>query len=411
MRGSNRERVVTALVVVALVAAACSGGDDGESSEPGSDAEAVGGETFDPYPGYESERYADGSMWLCRPGIDRNYCTDDLDATEILPDGSRQVVEHEAAEAPEFDCFYVYPTVDLSGAPGNHTDFSEVDLELDPLYSQAARFTSLCRVFAPLYRQVTIATFGSDDSEQFLDLAYGDVLDAFKHYMAQDNDGRAFVLMGHSQGSGMLTRLVEEELDDSPELRERLISALLIGTGGVFVPEGEVVGGTFANVPLCTSGDETGCVVAYTSFSTTSPPPPEGGIAGEAPAGMVNACTNPAALTGGKARLSGAYLPLSVRQPMFANAMSSAPQGVETPFILYPDAYTAECVTSETEPGVAHLAIVVEPAPDDGRDVPTLVDPVIEALGLGLHLADWNLAMDDLLDLVARQAAAIDRSV
>ena len=56
--------------------------------------------------------YSDPSTWVCRPGIDQNPCYGNLDATELLPDGGRQLQKHERATDPKFDCFYVYPTVD-----------------------------------------------------------------------------------------------------------------------------------------------------------------------------------------------------------------------------------------------------------------------------------------------------------
>ena len=55
--------------------------------------------------------YADPRMWLCRPGNDPDECDANLDATELLADGSRKLVKHQKAAEPEVDCFYVYPTV------------------------------------------------------------------------------------------------------------------------------------------------------------------------------------------------------------------------------------------------------------------------------------------------------------
>ena len=86
------------------------------------------------------------------------------------------------------------------------------------------------------------------------------MLDAFRTYMAQDNDGRGVVLVGHSQGTGMLAQLIAEEIDPNEDVATLLVSAYLAG-GSITVPEGEVVGGEFEHIPMCTSADETGCVV------------------------------------------------------------------------------------------------------------------------------------------------------
>jgi hypothetical protein len=67
--------------------------------------------------------YADRRNWLCRPGNDPGECDINQDATELLADGSRNVIQHQAAEEPKVDCFYEYPTVKLT-SPGPMTDFT-----------------------------------------------------------------------------------------------------------------------------------------------------------------------------------------------------------------------------------------------------------------------------------------------
>jgi hypothetical protein len=195
--------------------------------------------------------YSDPRLWLCRPGNDPDECDRDLDATELLPDGSRRRIPHVKATDPQFDCFYVYPTVKLTSA-GPMTDFSQIDITLDPLLAQGARFNELCRVYAPLYRQngvVPGAGGAPTPNDSGFDLGLNDVRNAFKYYVEHLSAGRKFVLIGHSQGTGMLTGMMMQDVDNDPALRARLISALLIG-GGITVPETAAVGGTFQNIPL-----------------------------------------------------------------------------------------------------------------------------------------------------------------
>lgn len=77
--------------------------------------------------------------------------------------------------------------------------------------NRAARLTGACRVFAPVYHQLTTSAIGAQrgdpEAAQAWERAYGDVLDAFKHYLANDNAGRGVVLVGHSQGAGILREL------------------------------------------------------------------------------------------------------------------------------------------------------------------------------------------------------------
>ena len=113
------------------------------------------------------------------------------------------------------------------------------------------------------------------------------------------------MLIGHSQGSGVLTQLIRSEIDGKP-VQPRIISALLLGTS-LPVPKGKDVGGAFQHMPLCHSAAQTGCVIAYASFRSTIPPPENsrfGRVQGE---NMMAACANPAALGGGTGQLH-AYL-------------------------------------------------------------------------------------------------------
>ncbi len=349
--------------------------------------------------------YAARNLWLCRPGNEPNECFANLDATEFLPDGTRKVVPHVRGPDPAFDCFYVYPTVNLTGQ-GNTTDFSDVKLMLDPLLSQGARFTRICEVYAPLYRQVALST-GSAAADGGVGLAgdpalaLGDVKAAFHYYLEHLNQGRNFVLIGHSQGTFVLTSLIHDEIDGDPALRAKMISALLIG-GAVTVPEGQEVGGSFQNVPACTAPGQVGCVVAYNSFAKEAPPPANS-VFGKAAAGSEILCTNPGPLDDNSGRYQRSYIPMKLNNPAFV-ADGTLPAGVTTPFAVYPDMFRGECVKSG---GYSYLEISVEQDANDQRAVPPYRSTLIEAVGFGLHVADFNFPLDDLIDAVERQANAM----
>src|SRR5690606_24338654 len=158
-----------------------------------------------------------------------------------------------------------YPTISTDES-GNSDPEPGDDQELFVVRQQAARLGEVCRVFAPVYRQVTLtgllSLLGGEPIPSDGQLAYQDVLDAWKHYVANNSEGRGVVLIGHSQGASHLTRLVREEIDPNPVLRDRLVSAMLLGTS-VQVAAGRDVGGDFANVPLCRRPYQTGCVITY----------------------------------------------------------------------------------------------------------------------------------------------------
>jgi hypothetical protein len=363
-------------------------------------------EGANPFKGFSSTVYADPKLWLCRPDQDptANQCfSNNIDATAVEPDLTLVPEPHAVSDStPDYDCFYIYPTVDLTGPPGNHTDFSDISLMLDPLLNQAARFNASCRIFAPLYRQVTFATYGAPNSQQYFDIAYSDVLDAFKHYMGQYNNGRNFVIMGHSQGTQMVTRLLQEVIDPNPDLRARLITTLLLG-GGVTVPDGQTVGGTFQNIPLCTDADQVGCAIAYRSYAAGFPPANGSNVAG--PDGMDTACTNPAALGGGKANFQATYLPLFANQPLFRVGMDIG-LPITTPFADFHDFYSGECVRDDHNRH--YLQIDVSPASGDMRTNPVPFDNALFSPSLlGTHVLDYNWSLGDLIALVERKAAAL----
>jgi hypothetical protein len=381
-------------MVAVLLAAGCGGDEDPTS-------------TRDPNDFSLPLDYSADEFWLCRPGLEEDHCLmHDLAATAMLPDGSTEREDHVVAEDPEYDCFYVYPTVDLTGPVGNHTDFSDVRPMLDPLLSQAARFTGQCRVFAPLYRQITILTYlASSSTETYLERAYVDVEAAFAHYLTKYAGDRPFVIMGHSQGAHMTRRLVQRVVADDPQLRSRMIAALLIG-GDMAVAEGEVTGGFFDDIPLCTEVEETGCILAYRSYAEGFPPPDGSNSTDSSLEGSVPACTNPADLSGARRHFAGTYLPTSAHQSAFDAGELIGELSVDTGFVLYRDFYTGECVADGT--GAPYLEVGVEPLGEDTRENLIPFDAAIFSPSfLGLHVLDYNFALGDLMMLVDAKAAAL----
>jgi hypothetical protein len=210
------------------------------------------------------------NTWLCRPGI-KGACNADLTTTVVAANGALRRESWTSNPNAPIDCFYVYPTVSTDPTP--NSDMNPDVAELNVIRQQFARFGSVCRLYAPMYRQVTLAGLRAMFVENRVvlnrGLGYDDVKDAWRHYLEHDNEGRGFVLIGHSQGSFVLTRLIQEEIDGKP-VQSRLVSALLLGSD-LAVPRGKDVGGIFQHVPLCHSASATGCVISYASFRSTCP--------------------------------------------------------------------------------------------------------------------------------------------
>ena len=95
------------------------------------------------------------TTWLCKPGLAHDPCTPGLKTTRISATGAAQgTFTPSTLKRRPVDCFYVYPTVsDQPTRTANlHADPEERSIAL----YQAARYSSLCRVYAPMYRQVTL---------------------------------------------------------------------------------------------------------------------------------------------------------------------------------------------------------------------------------------------------------------
>jgi hypothetical protein len=352
--------------------------------------------------------YSNPSTWLCRPGR-QDACTVDLSTTVIAASGKLTREVFTPNPNPPVDCFYVYPTV--SNDPTPNSDMDPGPEEKSVIRAQFARFGSVCRPYAPLYRQVTLtalrAAIGGRPMPVDRMLAYNDVLDAWNYYLEHDNKGRGVVLIGHSQGSGVLTQLIKSEIDGKP-IQSRIVSALLLGTS-LPVPKGKDVGGAFKSMPLCHSATQTGCVITYASFRANVPPPANsrfGKVQGE---NMVSACTNPAALGGGSGELhaylgsKGSGLTSSEAAP---RPWVNPPQEINTPFVSVPGLLTAECVSNDKG---SYLAITVHGNPEDPRtdDIPgdVVVGGQVFA-DWGLHLIDVNLAIGNLIDIVGQESKA-----
>ncbi len=355
--------------------------------------------------------YSDGVNWLCRPGR-QDACAVDLSTTVVSASGKLTREAWAANPNAPIDCFYVYPTV--SNDPGGNSDMIPGPEEKGVVRAQFARFASKCRVYAPMYRQITLTALRSAiaGSPMPMDraMAYNDVLDAWNYYLEHDNKGRGVVLIGHSQGSGVLTQLIKTEIDGKP-VQSRIVSALLLGTS-LPVPKGKDVGGAFQHMPLCHAANQTGCVITYASFRATAPPPANsrfGKVTGE---NMISACTNPAALGGGSGELHS-YLGTH-GSGVVAGAEAEPgpwvkpPQPISTPFVSVPGLLTAECVSNESG---SYLAVSVHGDPAGPRASDIVGDVVVNGEVLadwGLHLIDVNLTMGNLLDIVGQQAKAYD---
>lgn len=359
------------------------------------------------------------TVWLCRPGHMPDPCHVSLATTVYSPTlRPLRVVHPRVARHRAIDCFYVYPTV-------SDQTTTNANLRIDPeersiaLY-QAARYSQYCRVFAPMYRQITVPALqaGNHETPAELALPLRDVRNAFETYLRRYSHGRGFVLIGHSQGSFVLEQLIAKVIDRSRALRARLVSAILLG-GNVLVPKpphpepdgagparsgeagrragGRPAGGTFRHIPACRANAQLHCVIAFSTFDQTPPP---NSLFGRTTVRHERVlCTNPAALHGGWARIDPIFPSAPFAPGTLIGAGISLLQMTQphpaTEWVSEPGAYRARCSS-------AAGANVLRIQPLGGAQTPTpSPDPT-----WGLHLLDAQVELGNLVQVVRTEAQA-----
>lgn len=179
-----------------------------------------------------------------------------LALTVQLPDLSTDTVINYTHPATNtgVDIFYVYPTIDMNHTPGN-SPMDGIDTNYAKyMYSlQVGIYGQFGRVFAPYYRQATIAVFGDTsavEEARYMDTAYRDIEASFLHYLSNYNEGNKIILMGHSQGAYLIRFLLRRLFDNNDSLRSKLIVAIPGGEPN-YAAKGSNTGGSMQNIKTC----------------------------------------------------------------------------------------------------------------------------------------------------------------
>ncbi|WP_300389980.1 DUF3089 domain-containing protein [Henriciella sp.] len=397
---------VTALVSALLIGACGEPADetgDVEAASPppaeadetsGADGEAAADQTAT-----QPADYNDMANWLCHPGKEGDACEKDLSYTVVQADGSTEVKSFEPAENPPIDCFYVYPTISFDTTP--NSDLEAGGEENRVAATQFGAFAETCRLFAPVYRQVTLTHLQSlmrgGEYTADAELAYGDVKAAWDTYLDKENNGRGVVLIGHSQGARMIEQLLRQDVLGSTE-EDLVVSAMPIG----YTVYGDAETGNLGSLEPCTTAGQTGCVISYVSFRADSPPPAESRFGVNDPDGRRALCINPAELSGDDGELDARLS----RAGFFGLDNTSFIEGetIETDYAALPGMLSAECVETDAH---TYLAVQVDGDTADPRADDIVGDVVVEGEVLGdwgLHLIDMNVAMGNLVTIVSEQA-------
>lgn len=168
--------------------------------------------------------------------------------------------------------FYVMPTTSLSRTSWNVAidDPESADRQKMFFDDQARAFETVGDIWAPRYRQAVIGAFlagaGDTNSARAVDFAWHDVSRAFDHFLAEIPADHPILLVGHSQGSLHLIRLLHERIAGTPVAR-RIVAAYLPGWPISIAHDLPTLG-----LPGCAQAEQTGCILSWQSFARPADP-------------------------------------------------------------------------------------------------------------------------------------------
>lgn len=161
-----------------------------------------------------------------------DYCPEQPDYAD-----SRYWYQCPTEDGKAADVFYIVPTCiwDWVTSAGDTCHYMN---PLDPSQRKAvdqseylgyALFSKSCRFYAPYYRQITMQSWmqETDEIERRYQVAHQDIISAFRYYMDNLNQGRPFILAGHSQGAKAVIELLKHTL--TADEYERLVAAYAFG--------------------------------------------------------------------------------------------------------------------------------------------------------------------------------------
>jgi pimeloyl-ACP methyl ester carboxylesterase len=130
---------------------------------------------------------------------------------------------------------------------------------------QATAFETVANVYAPFYRQ------DNNSSIDRLNVIAGiptlDAVAAFDYYIKHYNEGRPFILAGHSQGATVLSNLLAGYMKDHPGVYKRMVAAYVIGH-----PVTDEYLAANQHLKFAEGPDDTGVIISWNTEAPDVPP-------------------------------------------------------------------------------------------------------------------------------------------
>jgi hypothetical protein len=192
--------------------------------------------------------------------------------------------------------------------------------------TQASAFATVADIYAPYYRQDNLSPI--DRLKICAGIPTTDAVAAFDYYIQHYNNGRPFILAGHSQGSNVLINLLSVYMKDHPEVLKYMVAAYVIGfpVTAEYLAENPFL--KFATGP-----DDTGVIISYNTQAPDVAPGTNTVLTG-----LVGEVINPITWTRDEALATtsqglGSYMPDPVtlkfsQVPQYADARIDRAQGI-----------------------------------------------------------------------------------
>jgi hypothetical protein len=174
------------------------------------------------------------------------------------------------------DIFFIYPTSWRADGKYPVADIDNPEMRQWAQYYlkfRATAFETAGNIFAPYYRQLDALFADQTGSAQkaytyFRGVPKTDIIAAFDFYIKNLNDGRPFILAGHSQGSVMIREILFDYMKNNPEVYKRMIAAYAVGVS-MLKEDYE----KNPHIKPAAGADDIGVVISYNTEAPVVDPP------------------------------------------------------------------------------------------------------------------------------------------
>lgn len=173
----------------------------------------------------------------------------------LLPEDSTQF---------DVDLIWLNPTTFVSDSLWNMPIDDEAAKlgALNDFKAMSGIFNETCNIYSPYYRQACLAVLSADkeDFDAAFQLANTDAALAIEYYFDHFNNGRKFVIAGHSQGANHLLELMKNNKKLYQHLN-KMIAAYIVGWS---VTTSDTL--KYPQLNICDFANEQGCIITYNTI-------------------------------------------------------------------------------------------------------------------------------------------------